>query len=356
MKSFTGKWLSSDDFLTRNQEKSPRDLSLLDEADSLDGIVPADHVQRPLETYPLGDFRLEVYYDGNSDAPLRGILKKPIIPARTSSLRALHRSRSSENLNPLSSIQEVPSHRRRASSVSLGFRQEGIPEIHINAQELPPPPVSNPLHYKTSNGNTPKFITPLSTPKILPQTFVQPALATPVLVIPENGNPFDFAATLEDGRIRRVSTGSIDPFAEEEEAETYALTMKNTAKNLLSGGTSMSGYKKGGQHVGWKSDFLTVTPVEGNSGGLPEGYERRRSSSLPDLPGASRPLKSVKGRRATPWVHNIGINGNSINNSGTRKVKLAFPTLKRLSDASVKSMESGYEVWYDALEKQAHER
>ncbi|KAF3910024.1 hypothetical protein AA313_de0206736 [Arthrobotrys entomopaga] len=134
--------------------------------------------------------------------------------------------------------------------------------------------------------------------------------------------------------------------------------MKNTAKNLLGGRGAASEYRKGGEHhVGWKSDFLTVTPVEGGGGGsgLPEGYERRRSSSLPDLPGAGRPLKSVKGRRATPWVHNIGINGNSINNSGTRKVKLAFPTLKRLSDASVKSMDSGFEVWHDALEEQEHE-
>ncbi|KAK6503415.1 hypothetical protein TWF481_008434 [Arthrobotrys musiformis] len=286
-------------------------------------------------------------YDGNSDhRPLRGILKKPAIPPRTSSLHVLNRSRSSENLRPQINVEEIPS-RRRASSISLPpgtSRSPSIPpavlEDQSPVQELLPT-VTQAIPGKIP---TPKLITPLSTPHVAPQTSLQPATATPVLIIPGNDNPFDFATTLEEGHGRRTSTGSIDPFAEEEE---YQGSAKGGARNLLGASIDRSGHP----HVGWKTDFLTPTPEEGIED-VPGGYSRRRSSSLPDLPGAVRVFKSVKGRRATPWVHNIGINGATAENGKGKRVKLAFPTLKRLSDASVKSTESGYEVWFDALEEQ----
>ncbi|EPS38678.1 hypothetical protein H072_7563 [Dactylellina haptotyla CBS 200.50] len=302
--------------------------------------------------------KLVPLFDGNSDTPFRKFLK-PIIPPRTSSLHALCRSHSSENLNPLITIEEAPS--RRASSLSLpsgasgasgasGESPEIVPEIQIETHERPPTPLPNVFGIRAVSSHTPKLIGPFSTPQVVPQTSLQPEFAMPVLVIPENDNPFDLATTLKDGRVRRLSTGNIDPSAEEED-ETQAITMRNTAKNLLS---TANYHQRTGQHVGWKTDFLTVTPEEGNGGGASEGYSRRRSSSLPDLPGATRPLKSVKGRRATPWVHNIGINGNTVSNSGAMKVKLAIPSLKRLSDASAKSVESECEIWYDSLEEQEH--
>lgn len=63
----------------------------------------------------------------------------------------------------------------------------------------------------------------------------------------------------------------------------------------------------------------------------------------------------MKGRRATPWAHNIGINGATAGDGKGKRIKLAFPTLRRLSDASVKSIESGHEVWFDALEEEQEE-
>ncbi|KAK6520810.1 hypothetical protein TWF506_001053 [Arthrobotrys conoides] len=295
-------------------------------------------------------------YDGNSDhRPLRGILKKPAIPPRISSLHAFNRSRSSENLRPQIVVEEVPS-QRRASSISLppgASRSPSIPPAVPEDQHSVPQLQLVLGQIVSTNNPTPKLITPLSTPYVAPQTSLQPAIATPVLIIPENENPFDFATNIGDDRARRVSTGSIDPFAEEEEYQTSA---KGDAKNLLGTGTSHS--RPEHHHVGWKTDFLAPTPEEGIEG-APEGYSRRRSSSLPDLPGAGggRVFKSVKGRRATPWVHNIGIDGTTAGNGPgkNKRVKLAFPTLKRLSDASVKSIESGHEVWFDALEEQQEE-
>ncbi|KAF3922100.1 hypothetical protein ABW20_dc0109817 [Dactylellina cionopaga] len=225
-------------------------------------------------------------------------------------------------------------------------------------------PASNDTSYRSTKVTplyTPKLIIPIPTPHSTPQTSIQPAIATPVLVIPKDENPFDLAPALEGGRMRRVSTGSIDPFAEEDEddEEDSATFTNYTAKNLL----GVTNYKRaaGNAHVGWKSDFLTVTPEEGNDEGAPAGYSNRRSSSLPDLPAAAggRQFKSVKGRRATPWVHNVGIYGNTVRNGNGipgKKVKLAFPSLKRLSDASAKSVESGYEIWFDALEEQEQGR
>ncbi|KAK6351468.1 hypothetical protein TWF718_004628 [Orbilia javanica] len=291
-------------------------------------------------------------HDGGSDhRPLRGILKKPEIPLRTSSLHALHRSRSSENLRPQITVEETTS-RRRGSSVSLPPGAPRSPSIPLAVPEVqksvlglqPTVAQERPADFSTS-----KLILPLSTPYVAPQTSLQPAIATPVLVIPESENPYDLAISVDDNRSRRVSTGSIDPFAKEEGDQVSA---KEGAKNLL--GTGMDSYNRFEHlHVGWKTDFLTPTPEEGIEG-VSETYRRRRSSSLPDLPGAGggRPLKSVKGRRATPWVHNIGINGSTAGNGKGKRVKLAFPSLKRLSDASVKSIESGHEVWFDALEEQ----
>ncbi|KAF3313366.1 hypothetical protein TWF173_006103 [Orbilia oligospora] len=314
-----------------------------DEFESLGNCVTAlDSCHLPLMIFEVNS------YDGNSDhRPLRGILKKPAIPPRTSSLRAHSRSRSSENIRREIVVEETSS-RRRASSISLPPGASRSPSI---------PPAVPEDQYSVSQlqpalDQAPKLITPLSAPYVAPQTSLQPAIATPVLIIPENENPFDFATNLEDDRARRVSTGSIDPFTEEEE---YQASAKNGAKNLL--GTGISSHNRHEHpHVGWKSDFLTPTPEEGIEG-APEGYSRRRSSSLPDLPaaGGGRALKSVKGRRATPWVHNIGIDGTTAGNGKGKRVKLAFPTLKRLSDASVKSMESGHEVWFDALEEQQEE-
>ncbi|KAK6536874.1 hypothetical protein TWF281_001083 [Arthrobotrys megalospora] len=293
-------------------------------------------------------------YDGNSDhRPLRGVLKKPPIPPRMSSLRAFNRSRSSGNLKAQIKIEETPSP-RRASSISLpptASRSPSIPptvlEGHTGVQNVTPTSTQD-SHMKVQ---TPKLITPLPTPYVAPQTSLQPTIATPVLIIPGNENPFDLATTLEDGRFRRVSTGSIDPFVEEEEDE-HQSSAKGPAKNLP--GTSIDGREQPEHpHVGWRFDLLTVAPGESIED-APEGYSRRRSSSLPDLPGAGggRSFKSVKGRRATPWVHNIGINGTTAGKGKGKRVKLAFPTLKRLSDASVKSIESGHEVWFDALEEQ----
>lgn len=68
-------------------------------------------------------------YDGNFDQrPLRGILKEPVIPLRTSSLHALNRSRSSENLRPQITVEEIPS-RLHASLISLSPGTSRSPSI-----------------------------------------------------------------------------------------------------------------------------------------------------------------------------------------------------------------------------------
>ncbi|KAK6361295.1 hypothetical protein TWF730_005030 [Orbilia blumenaviensis] len=322
------------------------------------GYAPSDYPQNLPNTW---GFQWQIpglglSYDGNSDhRPLRGILKRPVVPPRTSSLYALSRSRSTENVKPKQTIEGV-SPPRRASSISLpsgASQSSSIPPVVLEGQDGMQRP-----HPKLSQANlpkipTPKLITPLSTPYVAPQTSLQPAIATPVLIIPGSESPFDFATALEDDRVRRVSTGSIDPSTAEPEPGAPA---KWGARNLL--GPGIGGYRRPEHpHVGWRTDFLVPTPEESIEG-APKGYERRRSSSLPDLPGAGggsgagRSFKTVKGRRATPWVHNIGISGATAGNTNGRRVKLAFPTLKRLSDASVKSMGSGYEVWFDALEEQ----
>ncbi|KAJ6261011.1 hypothetical protein Dda_3676 [Drechslerella dactyloides] len=365
--------------------------------------------------------------DGPSDSGptplLRGLLKKPFIPARISSLHALHRSKSTDNLkDEIAAAKEEAASSRRASSLSLPCGQHQVPPT---SSPFPSPsdstpesgsPNSTPLldlpsaatSAKCSRSQTPRFVTPFSTP--LPQTSVSPAIAAPVLVLPEHVNPFDLAAAalLEDGRVRRASDPSYDPASHTaaalppakargiksvtgedavddnigtaacvcyvgpvgnlgrsgpgislpySDAHTNAAKRAkeaNEARNLLAGETSTSAPAittspdSTNAHISWKSDVVIITPIgEEDDGNAPAGHERRRSSSLSDLPATGgKPLRSVKGRRPTPWVHKIGAGGYA------RSAKIPLPTLKRLSDASVESVESLYEVWFDAVEEQ----
>ncbi|KAK6355184.1 hypothetical protein TWF696_004302 [Orbilia brochopaga] len=403
---------------------------------------PFDHVSiSDTNGLTVGGRRGKLAVDGPTDGSptplLRGIFKKPFVPPRISSLRNLHRSRSSDNLKnePTVTTNEQPSS-RRASSFSLPSGQpqesgspDSIPLLVLPAASPLDEPFSTapstPSSIKvstssttTSKPHTPKLITPLPTPQ--PQTRIDPAIATPVLIRPEHVNPFDLAAAaLEDSRLHRGSHPSIDPARpasqtsspataagiqgvttadavrgykinhndddddDDDDVATVAgvrghgaagvvrggagvalphshaftdaakAKKAEAAKNLLAGfpstgiDTASDGKGKQAAHVGWRSDFLTVE----DEGDAPEGYTHRRSSSLPDLPAAGgKPSiwKSVKGRRPTPWVHNLGSSGTG---GFTRGAKMAFSTLKRLSDASVKSVE----MWFDAVEKQEPE-
>ncbi|KAF3936853.1 hypothetical protein ABW19_dt0205222 [Dactylella cylindrospora] len=174
------------------------------------------------------------------------------------------------------------------------------------------------------------------------------------------------AAALEDGRLRHVDADGVDPFADKaptRQTKPPLTSGRNPAIELL-------GVTRHHARVGWKADFLDDVDEDADDEYDTKGWGRRRSSSLPDLPTAGgKQWKSVKGRRATPWVHNIGIGST---NGGGGGVKLAFPTLKRLSgaglrrlstssgeqssrrlsNASTQSNGNGYEVWYDAVKEQ----
>ncbi|EWC46793.1 hypothetical protein DRE_04038 [Drechslerella stenobrocha 248] len=331
-------------------------------------MAPPNHRPRPEEQPPT---RVPDV-DGGSDKPLlRSLLKKPLIPPRTSSRRALHRSQSSENLKKKVAIAaSPPTLLRRASSLSLPPEESSpSPSSSQSSSTSTPDPLGPPdLDPATTSSDrypAPQVIRlPRPRPRPHPQTAVQLTLATPTIVVHKDGNPFDLATALEDPRVRHAGADIIPPPDEaaapppSAAAAATATPMKNTgkpagARHTAKGRLSGRVPRKPSVHVGWKSDYLIATLPEDDIG----EFAGRRSSSLSDLQAAAaggKHWKSVKGRRATPWVHNIGVGATwdeGIGTGGRGGMEPAFPALKRLSDASVGSVESGREVWFDAMEE-----